>query len=76
MELKYSQYDDTENLLVGRTSGYEILAVRVLNPDGTIRCTEKFEDSRHANRAIREAKEFLANPYPDPEDGRKEPAPR
>lgn len=62
MNLNFSQYE--KNLLVGRTAGNEILAVRVLNADGTVRYTESFDDSRHADRAISDARDFLRNPYP------------
>lgn len=61
--LKFSRYDDTEKLLVGRASGNEILAVRVLNADGTERYTQQFEDPRHADQAIADARDFLRNPY-------------
>jgi hypothetical protein len=55
--LKFSLYDDDyPRLLVGRTTGNEILAVRVTADHGY---TETFDDSRHADRAISEAKQFL-----------------
>lgn len=62
MTLKFSAYDaDEPRIIVGKTRGNEILAVRVLRADGTEQYTEKFEDSRHVDRALREAREVISN---------------
>jgi hypothetical protein len=53
--LKFSQYQDHPLIEVGKTSGHEINAVRVRNPDGSIRYTRRFQDSRLADHALHEA---------------------
>jgi hypothetical protein len=55
---KFLPYDPTAiapRVLVRRSDGNEIIAVRLINPDGTEKWTRTFRDSRLANSALREA---------------------
>ena len=68
MELKYKMLESSLSyeVQVGRDDGNNARAVRVIDTRAlphAVRYTEKFEDSRHADRAIAEALDFMQHPY-------------
>ena len=68
MELKFKMLESSVSyeVQVGRDTGNNVRAVRVIDTRAlphTVRYTEKFDDSRHGDRAISEAIDFMQHPY-------------